>query len=337
VELFTHITTFLPPEALVCLSLTCKLALQYIGPECWRHPEIRKRQYYCRRHLLQCLMQDKPQDLTYCTHCNTLHPPLKPPRTHRVTKLTKICMSQWAGADYFCQVRDEEQEGGYSLLHPHIQEVFDKRETDASAIDILSGQYSTSTHAAFNYDLLSSASWIDSRLVLQHTHLFRPKARAPVKLADVLALPVRLCPHNSTTTARAESARYVGTHRTNAPLLTHAITTAFPPKQRTGVPKTSALRDAAPLDQKQMDRADAGEDVVWKCRGCPTKFKVTMENDGALKIATWHCFGADLLRANKYWEWFVRREVSNLGADKRNSEYWFSAGRSIPDFKVAET
>jgi hypothetical protein len=250
--------------------------------------------------------------------------------------LTKICMSQWAAVDYFPQVRDEEQEGGYSLLHVHIQGVFDKRETDASAVDILSGKYSTSKNAAFNYDLLSSASWINNRLVLQHTHLFRPKSRTPVKLADVLALPVRLCPHHSTTTVKAENARYVGTHRTNTPLLTHAITTAFPPTQRTGVPKASAFREAAPSDQRQMDRADAGEDMVWMCRGCPTKFKVMMENDGALKIVTWHCFGADLLHASKYWGWFVRREVSNLGAGKRNSEYWFPT-RSVPEFKIAET
>jgi len=285
---------------------------------------------------MQCLIRDAPEALTFCVYCNTLHPPLKPPRTHRVTKLTKICMSQWAVVDYFPQVRDEEQERGYSLLHAHIKEVFEKRVTEPAAIKLLSGEYATTIHPAFDYDLVSLASWVDNRLVLQHTHLFRPKSRTPIKLEDILALPVRLCPHNSTTTETTEKARYVGKSTTsNAPLLTHAITTAFPPNQRTGLAKPSAFRNATPSEQEQMDRADAGEDVLWKCRGCTTKFKIAMAKEGGLEITSWHCFGADLLHANKYWEWLVRREVANLGAGKRNSEFWFPA-RTVPDFKVAD-
>ncbi|KAF2451010.1 hypothetical protein P171DRAFT_516750 [Karstenula rhodostoma CBS 690.94] len=343
-ELFTHITTCLPPEALVCLSLTCKLALQYIGAECWRHPEIRKHQYHCRRHLMQCLIRDNPPDLTFCNFCNTLHPPLKPPRTHRVTKLTKICMSQWAVVDYFPQVRDEQQEGSYSLLHAHIHDVFNRRDgdPDPKAADLLAGNYSTAQHPDFTYALASSARWIDNRLVLRHTHVFRAKPRGPLNLAAVLALPLRLCAHMSTTTEKADRARYVGTHTANTPLLTHAIASAFAPGRQSGgapsyLDNTTLFRKVTPLEQKQIDSADAGEDVVWKCRGCPTKFKVAVGDDGgALEIVTWHCFGADLLHADKYWEWFVRREVANLGAGKRNSEYWFPTGRSVPDFKTAE-
>ncbi|KAF9730835.1 hypothetical protein PMIN06_012863 [Paraphaeosphaeria minitans] len=338
IELFTHITTFLPPEALICLSLSCKLALQYTGAECWRHPEIRKHRYYCRRHLMQCLIRDDPPDLTFCVYCNTLHPPLKPPRTHRVTKLTKTCFSQWAAVEYVPQVRDEEKDCGYSLLHAHIQEVFNKRDADPAAAQLLSGNYATSKNPAFTYDLSSSADWIDRRLVLQHTHVFRAPSRAPLKLAAILALPVRLCAHLSTTTAEAEKGQYVGktSDGKNTPFLTHAIASAFPAQQCSSAPKPATFRNATPLEQKQMDAAEAGEEVVWKCRGCVTKFKVGMENDGALRIVSWHCFGADLLHANKYWEWLVRREVANLGAAKRNSEYWFPAGRSVPDFKIVE-
>jgi hypothetical protein len=50
-------------------------------------------------------------------------------------------------------------------------------------------------------------------------------------------------------------------------------------------------------------------------------------------MTAWYCFG-DLLHVGRYWEWLVRREVANLGKGKRNSEYWFPAGRSIPDFAV---
>lgn len=284
---------------------------------------------------MQCLVRDNPPDLTFCVYCNTLHPPLKPPRTHRVTKLTKVCMSQWAVVDYFPQVRDEEQEGGYSLLHAHIQDVFNKRDSDAASAsaDLLSGHFTSSKNPNFTYDLTTTASWIANRLVLRHTHLFRAK-RAPLKLADVLALPVRLCAHNSTSTVQAETGRYVGKHRTNTAFLTHAITTAFPPSQRGNAPKPAVFRAATPQEQKQIDSAEAGELAVWKCRGCTTKFKITMGKDGALEIVTWHCFGADLLHANRYWEWFVRREGANLGAGKRNSEYWFQAGRSVPDFKI---
>lgn len=334
-ELFALITTFLPPEATICLSLTCKLALQYTGTEHWQHREIRNHNCHSRLHLMQCLIRDAPENLTFCNFCNTLHPPLKPPRTHRVTKLTKKCMSQWAVVDYFPQVRGEESETGYSLLHAHIHEVFEKRDAEPLSTDLLSGHYQTTKHPVLDYELSSSASWIDNRLVLQHTHLFRPKSRGTIKLSDVLALPVRLCPHNSTVTSTAEKSQYVGKNSTaNTPFLTHAITSAFPPKQRTGAPKPSTFRTPAPLDQKQMDRADAGEDVVWKCRGCTTKFHVAMTKGGALEITSWHCFGADLLHANRYWEWLVRREVANLGAGKRNSEFWFPGGRSVPDFKI---
>lgn len=82
-----------------------------------------------------------------------------------------------------------------------------------------------------------------------------------------------------------------------------------------------------------MEMADAGGDVTWRCRGCTTKFKVGMGEGGALEMTAWYCFG-DLLHVGRYWEWLVRREVANLGKGKRNSEYWFPAGRSIPDFAV---
>lgn len=335
-EIFHLITRHLEPESLICLGLTCKLALQYAGTDCWKHHLIRDRNSQNRKNVMLCLIRDEPARLTYCEFCNTLHPPLKPPQTHRPTKLTKSCMSQWAVVDYFPQVRDEDQEQGYSLLHAHILDVFDKRETDPTAINSLSGHYKTSKHPAFDYELGSSARWIGNRLVLQHRHRFRYKSRTPVKVAHVLRLPVRLCPHSSTATSAPEKGRYVRGHSANGPLLTHAIVNAFPLHRRTGAPKPSAFRKATSSEQRQMDRVDAGEESTWRCRGCMTKFQVAMEEDEGtvLGITSWHCLGADALQLKNYWGWLVRREVYNLGPEKRNSEFWFPS-RSVSDFAIA--
>ncbi|KAJ4296823.1 hypothetical protein N0V90_006871 [Kalmusia sp. IMI 367209] len=258
-EVFDLIASYLQPETLVCLSLSCKLALQYIGSSCWNDPDIRSHRLHSRLYLMQCLIRDAPNGLTFCQYCNTLHPPLQPPRTHRETKLTKICMSQWAVVDFFPQVRDEDQKEGYSLLHPHIQEVFDKRGIDPSTISLLSGNYATSKNPGFDYELASSAAWIKDRLVLQHTHIFRPKSRTALKVTDILMLPVRICPHISTSTSAPPKSRYLPTRPANSPLLTHAIAAAFPLHQRSGVPKPSTFRDPTPLEKKQLDRADAGD------------------------------------------------------------------------------
>lgn len=330
------IVRHLEPEWLVSLSLTCKLSLHYIGTEPWKLHEIRSHRSHPRSNFLSSLVRDAPPGLTYCPFCNTLHPPLRLPRLHRATKLTKICMSQWAIIDYIPQVRDPDQEHGYSLLHPHIEQVFHDRATDPASTASLAGHYKTSVHPSLDYELASSASWIAERLVLHHTHTFHPRGRAPLELKHLLALPVRLCPHLSTVTSAPEKGQYVKGHTANSPLLTHALASAFPPRQRTGLPKASVFRDPTASEQKQMDKADAdahaGEPYTWTCRGCTTKFQVKLER-GRLQIESFHCFG-DVLHVGKYWEWMVRREVANLGAGKRNSEYWFPAGRSIPDFAI---
>lgn len=333
-EIFDLIASHLPPEALICLSLSCKLALQYVGPFCWENLDT-KMHYHARKNLMECLIRDAPKWLTLCQHCITMHPPLRPPRTHRETKLTKRCMSQWATVNYFPQVRDDEQEGGYSLTHAHIQEVFQKQATDPTATDFLSGNYATSNHPVFDYELASSASWVKGRLVLQHIHLFRPRARTPIKMADILSLPVRACPHHSTNTSPPPKSRYLPTRSGISPLLMHAIFTAFPPSQQTGSSFGSAFRSPTTLEQKQMDTAKTCDGMIWSCRACTTKFQVVKEEHGALKMTTWHCFGADLLHADKYWPWLVRREGETLGSGKRNSEFWSPGGRSVPDFAIA--
>jgi hypothetical protein len=331
-EIFDNITGCLSTESLICLSLTCKLALQYIGASCWTDPQINGHEFRARQNLMHCLARDAPPHLSYCEYCNTMHPPLLPPRSHCQTKLTKKCMSQWAVIDYFPQVRPGEGNAGYSLLHRHISEVFENREAESPSTDILSGNYATTINPKFDYTLDSSASWIHRNLVLQHVHTFRPKIRSRLQLKDILSLPVQLCPHHSTTTARPLPSQYLPTRAGNAPLLTHAITGVFPPARRIGLSKQDNFRTPTPLEQKQMTAADGGEDVIWKCRGCTTKFDVLLEGQ-CLVIKTWHSFGTDIIHASNYWPWLVRRDQANLGAEKRNSEFWYQS-RSVPDFKI---
>lgn len=100
------------------------------------------------------------------------------------------------------------------------------------------------------------------------------------------------------------------------------------------VSKADAFRDPTALEHKQMEAAEAGGEVLWKCRGCTTKFSVMLEESG-LVVGTWHYFGPDLFHASKYWPWLVRREAYNLGKDKRNSEFWYQT-RNVPDFKIQQ-
>lgn len=330
-EIFDQFIEHLPIESLICLSLTCKLALQFIGSTCWTSANIKGRRYYSRTQLLKCLMRDSPPNLSFCEHCNTLHPPLQPPRLHKETRLTKTCMSQWALVDYFPQLKDGE-ESGYSLLFPHIQEVFKNREANTSSIDLLSANYTTSAHAKFTYMLESSATWIKGYLILQHTHTFVPKNKGSLQAVDIMELPLQLCPHHSSTTRAPTKSRHTPNRPGNAPVLIHAIVAAVPAVQRSSIPKLDTLRTPTLLEQNQMTAANQGEDVLWKCRGCTTKYRVRFEGRN-LVINTWHSFGKDLAHAATYWVWMVRREGGNLGKGKRNSEFWYQS-RTVPDFPI---
>jgi hypothetical protein len=102
-DIFDEITTWLQPDALICLSLTCKEILNIVGRESWTECRS-KRQYWdqtkrswinFRHSLIPLLGRDAPH-LMVCDTCMTLHPPPKPPREHRETKLTKHCFGQWS-------------------------------------------------------------------------------------------------------------------------------------------------------------------------------------------------------------------------------------------------
>jgi hypothetical protein len=238
-------------------------------------------------------------------------------------------MSQWALIDYFAQVKDDATGTGYSLVFPHINGVF----IHPSSAKTLSANVTVTTNQNFKYTLESSASWINHNLVLRHLHTFSPgSSTASLRLDDLLNLPLQLCAHQSTTRDLPVKQRYTPDRPAISPVLTHAICSAFPPEKRTNVPKASVFRAPSPLEQKQMAAADEGEGVIWKCRGCTTKYHVAFVK-GDVLITTWHCFGRDLPHAKQYFGWMVRREAYNLGKTKRNSEFWYQS-RTVPDFKI---
>ena len=172
-------------------------------------------------------------------------------------------------------------------------------------------------------------------MVLQHTHTFQSKTKTLLQPTDLLELPLQLCAHHSTTKSQSAENHYTSRNKItqNGPLLTHAIIAAFPQTQRSLPSKVNDFRTPTPLEQEQMDKANAGEDVIYKCRGCPTKYHVLRQDNGTLSINTWHYFGRDLYHASRYWVWFVRREYKNLGPKKRNSEFWYQS-QTIPDFAI---
>jgi hypothetical protein len=263
--------------------------------------------------------------------CNTLHPPLKPARTHRRTKLTTVCFGQDAMIDYLPQ----DNSHGYNPVFLHIAEALKlsanraRKREHGLAIDMLAGDF-TIMQSDLSWRLLSSCNRIDGNLILKHVHTFHSISKKDVTTNGLLSFPIRICPHQSTTTSLPERSRYIKGVELNGPLLTYAIMIALPAAARVGV-DMNALKKPTPTEQEQMSLSQNTEDVHWRCRFCPTKYRVRYaEKD--LVITSWHCFGRDLLHASKYWKWFVRRTGKSLGPDKRNDEWW-SPSRTVPDYE----
>jgi hypothetical protein len=274
-----------------------------------------------------------------------MHPWLPPPRKHKKTAITTYCFGQNACVDYFPR---NEEGYGYSFVFQHIASALKqpppKKGVSGPPIPNLAGDYIVE-YPKFGYRLKSSARRIGDNLALEHVHILQGnpsssrKKPEPLCAKDLLELPIRLCPHQSTgTTGPKEKSRHIKSEEKNSPQLTHAIISAFPPSQRASPDTSSVFAKPSPTELKDMEAADRGEDVVWRCRSCPTKYRVgfsssTKSTSDSLTIASWHCFGKDLLHAQKYFKWMVRRDGKLLGKDKRNDEWW-SVGRSVPDFRV---
>ncbi|KAK9776274.1 hypothetical protein SCAR479_07180 [Seiridium cardinale] len=344
VEITREVASHLSPAHAVCLTLTCKLALQTLGTSSWNHESVRQRWHLdpltniCQRTaLLELLVHDlQHQDMVYCERCNSIHGPLKKPSDHRETKLTKYCWGQDAAIDY-----PRSELGGYSLVFDHIRQVFETTAPNSSLeVEYLCGAYEI-PHPNFHYTISTSGRRLNGNLVVQHEYVFQSQSsKTPLKPTDVLNLPLRVCPHQSTTVVAPTEARYAK-NKLNSPLFTYSITCAFPVAQRTSVPPRKNFRNPTPLEEQMLVAIDTEENPILRCRYCPTKWKVEYADGSAsralgaheLKVTVWHCFYNELYRAAKVWPWFVRRGALNLGKSKMNTEFW-SQTRSFVDFEV---
>lgn len=336
-ELVRQIADHLSLVSVICLTLTCKEAVETIGTESWANYKKEKRWAIDREGFIELLARDWGDILDYCPRCDTLHPVLQPPRSHRETGLTKRCFGQDAMIDYLPQ----DESHGYNPVFVHIFNALEESKDFASKgafgprIDTLSGNF-TMTKNNLYWNLDSSGQRIDGNIIIKHVHSFRSQRRDSLCAEDLLALPIRLCPHQSTTTATPEPSFYIKGRRTergvaqqNGRLLTLVITSAFSGSTQSAVDWKS-LKPLTPLEQAQVVAAQAGENVYWRCRSCPTKYRAQY-SEGRFTIASWHCFGRDLYHASRYWKMLVRRTGTTLGTTKRNDEWWSSAG-SVPDF-----
>ncbi|RDW62194.1 hypothetical protein BP6252_11627 [Coleophoma cylindrospora] len=343
-DIFDEITTLLEPDSLACLSLTCKEIMAIIGRESWIQCRSKRRIWdstrsswtHFRHSFISLLSRDTPH-LTFCDVCTTLHPPLKPPREHREMKLTKHCFGQWSIIDYL----PSDELGQYNLLWEHILEARESlipgpTNKIGSPIELLDGSF-TMQRERLTYTLNSSGRQVGKNLVLKHEHIFRvanPQSSLPV--ADILSFPVPLCPHQTTSTKKPEQSRYT-TSRIPSGLLTHSIAIALPSALRAGISERSRYISPPSSEKKQMDSVVSGVNHLWKCRACPTKWRVQHNTEGAgeLKITAYHSLGDTAYRAQEYWKMLVRRETSNLGSDTRNSEF-FVVTRQYLDFAIGE-
>ncbi|TVY34743.1 hypothetical protein LOCC1_G007508 [Lachnellula occidentalis] len=346
-EVFDGITSCLEADALTCLSLTCKEILSFVGTESWLDCRSRKQDwdragrilFQPRFSLLPLIARDAPH-LVNCPVCVSLHPPLKPPREHRKTKATNSCFGQFASIDYSPSFGGGKH-GGYSLVWEHIFSA--RKSLTAGSIDepgppieLLGGSF-TAPWDFLTYTLNSSGRQIGKHLVLKHEHIFHgTDVRFPLWPHTIIDLKLRLCPHATTSIQRPEAGRYTKS-RLPSGLLSHSIAAAAPLFLRTGTPASCMFCTPAPSEKKQMDSTVPGVNTLWTCRACPTKWRVEYDAQGAgeFKITAWQSFGDTAYRAQEYWKMFVRREMSNLAADKRNSEFFLS-NKQYLDFGIDE-
>ncbi|CAI6338459.1 unnamed protein product [Periconia digitata] len=342
-ELTQHISSFLSLAERICFTLTCKEAAETVGSDIWATFKGVKRLYYNhqliadRDELCQLLSKDLGALVFHCKNCGVMHPTqMLPPRLRRTAKWTTFCLGHNAEIDYL----PSNGSTGYVLTFEHILRAMKEsegridHEKQGPIIELLGGDLTVEKpEQNLTWRMNSSGRYIGGKLIFKHVHFFQNLERQPLRPKQVLDLPVRLCPHQSTTTALPVKSRSINSHNANGSLLTHAITSVFPEASRKGV-DMSVFRAPTKTELEQMSAAKTGGGYIYKCRSCPTKYRVEFAA-GELRIIAWQCFGKDPAQASKYWKWFVRREGYSLGIDKRNDEWW-SHGRSIPDFLVNE-
>ncbi|TVY64275.1 hypothetical protein LSUE1_G008842 [Lachnellula suecica] len=341
-DIFCEMTSWLDPATLICLSLTCKEILGLLGEDAWAGCNS-KLGYYSRikgapvrltsrQSLIELLGRDAPH-LMVCNVCIALHSPLKPPRQHRETKATKYCLGPWGTINYL----PHDELGGYNLVWEHVLEARqsltpESMDEPGPRIEFLDGDF-TVRHDRLNYRLRSAGRQMGKHVVLKHEHIFYGTSpQSPLRVADIINLPVRLCAHQTTSTQKPEPGRYTKSKLPNS-LLCHSISAVIPAALRTGIPVASKFSTPTSIEKRQMDAAVS----LWSCRACPTKWRVRYSGVGAgeFRFTAWHSLGDTAYRAQEYFRMLVRREASNLAAEKRNSEF-FVANRQYLDFAVDE-
>ncbi|KAI1456642.1 hypothetical protein F4805DRAFT_431919 [Annulohypoxylon moriforme] len=343
-EIVRKISSFLPPESVVCLTLTCKLALHILGTSSWKDEMINRpwiktfnKRSRPRLMLMELLNRDMEElGFVVCKSCITLHKPLKRPSEFRKMKLTRFCWTHHSVVEFLPLNEDG---FGYNLVGEHIRYVMRSTPIDSdSPIEYLSGLHQV-PHPYLDYTVASSARRINGDLVLRHDHRFSlSSAERPLKAADILGIPFRICTHLTTSTDQPVMNRETRYATPNGPLLTYSVVSAFPADQRAEMPGSDVFREPTVEEELQMTSADRDRDFVFRCHGCLTKWRVRYADGkgngcGELTISAFHCFSKDMWEASRYFRWLVRRNGYSVGKGLKNDEF-FSMGRNYPDFEV---
>lgn len=259
---------------------------------------------------------------------------------------TKVCLAlsckaaahtlgPWTTACFLSQGNQIRDRTFDRTLRPFAARPSRSTSVQSLPIDLFTGEFTTQLRS-LDYHLLSSARWIGRGLVLKQEHRLR-SSTGSLQSIDVTTLAFHICAHLSTTTSPPPTRRHTKRQDPNGPLLTHAISTAFPRNFRRGIAGPKTFRPPSPAEQAQITASAHNKGYIWRCRSCPTKFRVEYcSSNNRLDVTEWYFFGKELYKALEYWKMFVRREGTTLGPKTRNSEFYV-VSRGIPDFAIEAT
>ncbi|KAI1817708.1 hypothetical protein GGS20DRAFT_483889 [Poronia punctata] len=341
-ELLLMICSLLPVRSVVCLTLTCKTVSSILGHSSWRSSDIREKWYPERIELLKMLCRDPVRDgvsLEYCYWCRVLHPSApSPPAKYRKPGSRLRCGS---GGPPMDNLPKSDSGDGYVVVFDHIRHTLQTVPVDSDAeIKYLAGEYQVS-FPRLVWTVSTSARRVDGNLILRHRHVFRTsRSGSRIKTDHLMRLPVRICPHQSTSTERLPKNEYIKTARRNGPLFFYSIYVALHSKEPGPIkmPENTGFRHPTREEKRMMDLASYGQcdDTIFDCSRCPTKWKVDHDEEAErseVAITVWHCFYDNPRTALSIWAGFVRR-VDPIWRDDINSEFW-SMTRGFSDFDIS--
>jgi hypothetical protein len=364
IELLQEIHSQLPLQSKVCLSLTSKAILSVVGNESWKDPCITRPgcfwahsnfDTFQREEFLSCLSRDL-EDWDFCVECKALHKALKGPMEFRPKKELKPCLAAEGLLDY----HPMSEEIGYLLAFEHIRKALEQSGRTIidgqCAVPLLDGSYAINypkkqSLRLATYTLTFSARRIDSNLVLRTVHSFTPRSNLNImKPEDILDIPVRLCPHHTTSESFQKERRWWDNgeqklrQRYNGPLLTHAIKSVFPAQPLPKLPclwfhkqrkqrKQRKLREPTMTEENQMTY-NISPGHIWWCRSCPTKFRVEQgQDDGIVTVTAWQSFGTHEKMAKQVWRALVKRPLVQYDHATRPNWEFDAISRTFPAFR----